>query len=54
MDDGRFWITDVGYGQFGEDTVGIVDEHEGGIILYAHSDNAGFILESLEFAGLEN
>jgi len=48
----RFWIhtsvtedqPDIGM-PFGEATVGIVDEHEGGVVLYCHEASAPSILK---------
>jgi hypothetical protein len=47
----RFWVhdsvvqdqPDVGM-PYGGDTVGIVDEEEGGVILYCHRDSAAAII----------
>lgn len=54
-EDQRFWIhTSVVEDQpevgmpFGDDTVGIVDEEEGGVFLYVHKDNAQTILDTLK------
>lgn len=54
--DNRFWIhTSVVEDQpdvpmpFGDDTVGIVDEEEGGVILYCHKDSAINIIEAIDF-----
>jgi hypothetical protein len=55
--DGRYWIhdtvvddqPDVGM-PFGDATVGIVDEHEGGVILYCHESNAPMLLNALRVA----
>ena len=55
----RFWIhasvvedqPEVGM-PFGGDTVGIVDEEEGGVFLYVHADNADAILAVLQGGGL--
>lgn len=35
---------------YGKDTVGIVDDRAGGIILYTHKDSAKMILDALEGA----
>ncbi len=56
-DASRFWIhdsviedqPDTGM-PFGADTVGIVDENEGGVILYLHKDSADQVIESLRAA----
>lgn len=48
----RFWALDVtiedGHPQaYGSDTVGIVDEEAGGVILYCHELNASRIIAAL-------
>lgn len=55
MLESRFWILfilpeeDQGTLAYGvADTVGIVDEEQGGIILYCHKDSANMIVEALE------
>lgn len=56
MDNQRFWIHDsviedqadiLLHAPFGTETVGIVDELEGGVILYCHKDAAPGILRLL-------
>lgn len=57
QDRDRYWVhtsvvedqPDVGM-PFGDDTVGIVDEDEGGVILYAHKDHADALLAALQSA----
>lgn len=51
----RFWICpldneadELAPYPFGGDTVGIVDEEEGGIIAYVHQDTAPRIIRALE------
>ncbi len=53
----RFWVQDSVVEDtpdipmpFGADTVGIVDEDEGGVILYLHKDSADAVIESLRAA----
>jgi hypothetical protein len=47
-DGSRFWITEaVGNRSYGIDTVGIVDENEGGVVAYTHRDNAEAFLTVL-------
>jgi hypothetical protein len=45
----RYWVMDCSDGPFGSggQTVAIVDEQEGGIILYCSLANAGRILNAL-------
>lgn len=55
--DSRFWVVDLdpvnvpehaaAQGTFGSQTLGIVDEYTGGIIAYAHPENAARILHAL-------
>lgn len=51
-DDARFWVMST-YDfpaeerPYGEDTVAVVDESEGGIILYTHKNNADAIVSAL-------
>lgn len=55
----RFWAMDIDKGEPSEPTnwlddgvlVGIVDEQEGGIIVYCHRDNEDRILNALRAAG---
>ncbi len=44
----RFWVADPPgkYLPFGEETVGIVDENEGGIVAYVHANNAERTIEA--------
>lgn len=51
----RYWIHDSvvedqpGVSMpFGADTVGIVDENEGGVIMYVHSSNAFSVLTAMQ------
>lgn len=52
----RYWIhdtvADVGM-PYGENTVGIVDEMQGGVILYVHEGNAQSVLAALRDAHTE-
>lgn len=50
--DQRFWVCDEppDYKPFGDDTDGIVDETQGGIILYCHRLNTSSILSALRAA----
>jgi hypothetical protein len=51
----RFWSTeppDDDPGPFGSDTLGVVDENEGGIVAYVHRDNADRVIAAFRaFAG---
>lgn len=43
----RFWaVTDPPQRDFGDKTVGIVDENEGGIVVYVHDGNALRVIEA--------
>lgn len=53
-DASRFWVHDSVVEDtpdipmpFGADTVGIVDDDEGGVILYLHKDSADGVIEAL-------
>lgn len=48
--EGRFWIHDTPEDQpFGEHTLGIVDEEEGGIVIYTNDwDRAELLIELLQ------
>ena len=46
----RFWVTDGTESMirpFGPDTVGVVDENEGGVVAYVHADNAQRLIDAL-------
>lgn len=55
-DGSRFWVNDPQSTRdgldgaeppFGDETVGIVDDNEGGVVAYVHSENAARLVEAL-------